>query len=169
MKLVEAAVDEATEDAEDAEPEDDSFEDNDLQGDDDGWADTATDAIDDATDAVDSAEGDAQDAVDGAVGDANAAVDNAKGEADAIIEKVKAYVHSGPSVTFQWYQPAMAKSYAGLRRYGAGDKVQAYTVAQNDDADTPLVLEPTANVVTLAGATTLIAGVMAFGAATLSL
>jgi len=63
----------------------------------------------------------------------------------------------------------MAKSYAGLRRYGAGDKVQAYTVAQNDDADTALVLEPTSNVVTLAGATTLIAGVMAFGAATLSL
>jgi len=63
----------------------------------------------------------------------------------------------------------MAKSYAGLRRFGAGDKVQAYTVAQNDDADTPLVLAPTENVVTLAGASTLIAGVIAFGAATLSL
>jgi len=99
MKLVEAAVDEL----DDAEPEDDSFEDNDLQGDDDGWADTASDAIGDATDAVDDAQDDGQDALDGAVGDGNAALDNAKGEADAIIEKVKAYVHSGPSVTFQWY------------------------------------------------------------------
>merc|ERR1711957_212893 len=54
MKVAEVAIDEE----EDAEPEDDSFEDNDLQGEggeDDGWADPATDIVDDATDAVDDA------------------------------------------------------------------------------------------------------------------
>jgi len=52
MKVAEVAIDEE----EDAEPEDDSFEDNDLQGgEDDGWADTATDLVDDTTDAVDDA------------------------------------------------------------------------------------------------------------------
>merc|ERR1712160_165693 len=41
MKVAEVAIDEE----EDAEPEDDSFEDNDLQGEDDGWADTGIDAV----------------------------------------------------------------------------------------------------------------------------
>lgn len=102
MKVAEVAIDDDA-DA-DAEPEDDSFEDGDLQGgEDDGWADTATDTLDDATDAVDDAQGDAEGALDGAVGDGNDALDKYKGEADAIIEKVKTYVHDGPSVTFQWY------------------------------------------------------------------
>lgn len=86
------------------EPEDDSFEDGDLQtGDDDGWADTASDTLGDATDAVDDAQADGDSALDGAVGDGNEALDKYKGEADAIIEKVKTFVHAGPSVTFQWY------------------------------------------------------------------
>jgi len=169
MKLVIDAVEEE----EPAEEEGDEFEDGeDLQadeeeGDDDGWADTADGEIDEATDAVDGAQDEATDAVDGAVDDANTAVDGAVADAEAVVEEVKAFAWAGPAATFQWYQPAKATSYSGVRRYEAGDSVTFYNVELSDEPDSPLSVS-SGSVSTLNGAATLIAGVVAFGVSTLA-
>ena len=64
------------------------------------------------------------------------------------------------SVTFQWFQPKYAEAYTGLRRYGAGDLVQAWSV-------TDLVARKEGDVRTLAGATTIaIGGFIAVGGMT---
>jgi len=170
MKVVEAVVEEVKEvDAEEPKDED-SFEDADLQ-DDDGWNDEAEEGLEDASDIVDDSQEDANDAVDGAVDDANSAVDSAVGDAtdalDSAVEEVKAFAWAGPAATFQWYQPAKATAYEGLRRYEAGDSVTFYNVELTDDGDIPLPVSA-GSVATLNGASTLIAGVIAFGVSTLA-
>jgi hypothetical protein len=171
MKIVDAVVEKVDdEDAEEPE-DDDSFEDADLLADDDGWNDEAEEetgeALDDAEEGVDSA----SDAVDGAVDDATAAVDGAVGDAtdalDKVVEEVKAFAWAGPAATFQWYQPAKATTYAGLRRYEAGDSVTFYNVELTDDGDVPLPVSAGSTSV-LNGASTLIAGAIALGVSTLA-
>jgi hypothetical protein len=167
MKLLAAIVEG---DDEEGEPEEDEFE-EDLQADDGaGWAETASDAVDDAedfaedgTDAVDNAE----DSFDGAVDDATSAFDGAVADATDVVEKVKAFSWAGPSATFQWYQPAEATAYEGLRRYNAGDSVTFFNVELTDDGDAPLPVSEGV-VRTLNAATTLIAGAIACGVATLA-
>lgn len=166
MKVVSAIVDEV----EPEEEEEDSFEDADLQ-DDDGWNDEGEEAIDDASEGFEEAEDDATSAVDTAIGDANSAVDGAVGDAtsalDNAVEEVKAWAWAGPAATFQWYQPVKATSYEGLRRYEVGDSVTFYNVELTDDGDVPLPVSA-GSTATLNGATTLIAGVIAFGVSTLA-
>jgi len=74
-----------------------------------------------------------------------------------------------------WYQPAHAKAYSGLRRYGAGNWVQAYSVFPNteeavegSDPDN-FVVQPKGAVRMLMGANSLMAGAIALGAAALTL
>ena len=45
------------------------------------------------------------------------------------------YRWKGPYATFEWYQPAKSTSYRSLRRYSAGDRVNAYNVYGNVNAD----------------------------------
>jgi len=162
MKVVEDIVDEAEEKV--AEDDEDSFEDQDqdLQ-DDDGWNDEAGEAVDDASDVADDTVEDAGDAVD----DATAAVDGAVADATAAVEEVKAFAWAGPAATFQWYQPAKATAYEGLRRFESGDSVTFYNVELTDDGDVPLPVSA-GTVSVLAGASTLIAGAIAFGVSTLA-
>merc|ERR1711957_841559 len=41
-----------------------------------------------------------------------------------------------PSASFKWYQPLTAEAYAGQRRFGSGDAVQAYSLnTATDDED----------------------------------
>lgn len=169
MKLAVEAVEAVEEPAADDEVAEDegSFEDGDLQAeegeDDDGWAETG----DDVEDATDAAVEDATEAAEDAKAEVTAAADEAVAEAEAVVEEVKAFAWAGPAATFQWYQPAKATSYAGLRRYEAGDSVTFYNVQLHDDADTPLPVSA-GSVSTLNGAATLIAGVVAFGVSTLA-
>lgn len=167
MKVVDAVVDEV-DGGEEPEEDEDSFVDSDLQdGDDDGWNEDAEEAVDDAGDAADDATEDATSAVDGAVGDANAAIGDATDALDKAVEEVKAFAWAGPAATFQWYQPATATAYEGLRRFEAGDSVTFYNVELTDDGDVPLPVSA-GSVSVLNGATTLIAGVIAFGVSTLA-
>jgi len=74
-----------------------------------------------------------------------------------------------------WYQPAHAKAYTGLRRYGSGNWVQAYSVypnnaeAEEGEEQSNFVTVPKGAVVMLMGASTLAAGAIALGAAALTL
>jgi len=169
MKVVEAIVEEA-EDEEEAVDDEDSFEDADLQ-DDDGWNDEGDDAIEEASEGADDTIEDAGDAVDGAVDDATSAVDGAVADATAAVEdvvaEVKAFAWAGPAATFQWYQPAKATAYEGLRRFESGDSVTFYNVELTDDGDVPLPVSA-GTVSVLNGASTLIAGAIAFGVSTLA-
>lgn len=142
----EDAAEEAVDDAEDA--VEDAFQDD--------WGEEVEDAAEDiAEDAADSAEDAGEDYAEGAKEDALAAV------ADAVEEVLPAL----PAATFQWYQPAMSKSYAGLRRYEAGDKVQVYSLTSIDGE---LTATPQGDSAVLTGATTLAACFVALGAATLA-
>jgi len=105
------------------EEEDEGFGDEeeelDLQGADDGWAEDASEAIDEAEDV----EEDVTDAADEAVVDVK----------EAVAEVVAVVL---PSASFKWYQPLTAEAYAGQRRFGSGDAVQAYSLnTATDDED----------------------------------
>ena len=100
------------------------------------------------------------------------AVDNAKDSIDRLVEEKKSKLPwTGPSATFTWYQPKKAESYLSLRRYSAGDLVNVYTVSGDriPANDGPFTLTQQASQVRLTGATTLITGMMALGAAILAL
>lgn len=71
-----------------------------------------------------------------------------------------------PNAKVSWYQPAVSKEYPGLRRYAAGDKVQAYSVRPGEDG---LVKEKVEGVQVLLGATNLVAGALALGTLALTL
>ena len=78
-----------------------------------------------------------------------------------------------------WFQPRWATSYSKLRRYNAGtydgSKVRAYCVQARELANTVLTSPPVGadasgvgGVVTLTGATALVASAVAFGITSLA-
>merc|ERR1712226_1140339 len=82
--------------------------------------------VDDAADEVDVE-------VDVTVEDATDAAEGAAADAvDAAVEAAAEVIPPLPAATFLWWQPKVAKSYEGLRRYGAGDKVQAFSLVAAD-------------------------------------
>merc|ERR1712166_36081 len=94
-------------------------------------ADDACEALDDAGDDLDEAGDDVGAAFDDA-GDALSAAGDDIGAAfeDAGAAIAKAFTFQSDA-TMTWYQPAHAKAYVGLRRYGSGNWVQAYSVYPN--------------------------------------
>lgn len=105
---------------------------DDAFADGDDWGDEGDDASEEAEDAGDEATDEATDAAD----DGEEKSDDTLGDlikkgVDAIKEVIRT-----PDATYEWYQPAVAKSYSGLRRYGSGDKVQVYSLGQQADAAT---------------------------------
>merc|ERR1719198_839039 len=176
----EPAEEEAEEDygEEDAET-DDAFQDD--------WDDAVDDAVDEGTDAVDDAQDSADaavddatdaadDAVDGATDSANEAVADAQSAADKAVADAKAQLEAykkefegwtnGKGVSYEWLQPKQAESYAAVRRFNGGDEVALYSVPAKA-ADGEWAWE-SAGEATLLGASSLAAGVIAFGVAALS-
>merc|ERR1712166_116554 len=176
----EAGEDEETEEAGDDEA-DDAF-----QGDDD-WGDDVSDAVGDAQDAVDETVDDAgdavdegtdlvdegSDAVDGAMEEGNDYAEEGQEKAEAVVEAWSApsaaWMVANPeaSVNARWFQPKMAKSYDGLRRFGSGSVIQAYSVAPGEDG--VLAVSEVNGKVALLGAQMLAAGAIALGTITLTM
>merc|ERR1719198_349330 len=158
----EPAEEEAEEDygEEDAET-DDAFQDD--------WDDAVDDAVDDATDAADDAVDGATDSANEAVADAQSAADKAVADAKAQLEAYKKEFEgwtNGKGVSYEWLQPKQAESYAAVRRFNGGDEVALYSVPAKA-ADGEWAWE-SAGEATLLGASSLAAGVIAFGVAALS-
>ena len=90
---------------------------------------------DDASEALDDAADDTGDAFEDAADDVGDAFEAAGDDVGAAFEDAGAAI--AEAFTFQadatatWYQPAHAKAYVGLRRYGSGNWVQAYSVYPN--------------------------------------
>merc|ERR1712226_274434 len=85
--------------------------------------------VEDAADAAGDAVEDAFQGDDDWGDEVDEAVDEA---ADAAVAAAAEVIPPLPAATFLWWQPKVAKSYEGLRRYGAGDKVQAFSLVAAD-------------------------------------
>merc|ERR1719198_2247415 len=125
---------------------------------DDAFQDDWDDAVDDAVDSANEAVADAQSAADKAVADAKAQLEAYKKEFEGWT--------NGKGVSYEWLQPKQAESYAAVRRFNGGDEVALYSVPAKA-ADGEWALE-SAGEATLLGASSLAAGVIAFGVAALS-
>lgn len=84
--------------------------------------------------------------------------------------------NEGNAFMAEWYQPKGASSYATLRRYSKGDHVRVWTYkkittgAFSTSAGAPLEAPGvTGGLVTLAGASTLLASAVTLGAVALAL
>lgn len=148
---------------------------------DDDWGDEETDEFaDDVEDAAD----DTGDALEDAAEDTGAALEEVGNEIAAGLDEAaqasgewleaagkdiaaafeKAFT---PDATMTWWLPAEAEEYTGMHRYGAGQKVQAYSVAAGEEGG--LTATAQGLVVGLMGANALAAGALALGTITLAM
>ena len=73
------------------------------------------------------------------------------------------------SINFHWYQPKFSSTYLNLRRFGAGNMVQAYALPLQEGANAVFQPYPINEVVMLAGATKMIAAAGVIVSAALAL
>jgi len=161
IKTTEVEETEVVEEGEEAEEyEEEEEEETDFQ-DDDGWNDEASE--EETDEAIEDAEADGMNDSDqnSAVTEAAESTEAEETEevaAEAPKEEEKKPKTAIPrSINFHWFQPNFGASYSNLRRFGAGNNVQAYALPLQAGADSPFEPFPIGEVMVLAEATKLIA------------